>query len=171
MWCTYGDTEKMAPISIPSYPEIVIVWFWVLIKGSNELQCYVVMDSIKTFLVPYSYRATIKKTSDSISARGRDRENYWKQLKHFLSLFLSDNLAVVLYFLVLQDKHHIRKLSVSITVSCTRWETGQKSSPNARFSICFSKARTNKLYIFDNICIFILLSLVVKFEYKGPAHV
>ena len=156
MWCTYGDTEKMAPISIPSYPEIVIVWFWVLIKGSNELQCYVVMDSIKTFLVPYTYRATIKN-GDSISARGRDRENYWKQLKYFLSLLLSDNLAVVLDFLVLQDKHYIRKLSVSITVSGgTRWETGQKSSPNARFSICFSKARINKLYILDNICIFIL---------------
>ena len=137
MSCTYGDTEKMASISIPSYPEIVIVWFWVLIKGSNELQCYVVMDSIKTFLVPYSYRATIRN-DDSISARGRDRENYWKLLKHSLSLLLSDNLAVVLYFLVLQDKHYIRKLSVSITVSCTRWETGQKSSSNAWFSICFS---------------------------------
>ena len=91
----------------------------------------------QTFLVPYSYRVTIRN-DDSISARGRDRENYWKLLKHFLSLLLSDNLAVVLYFLVLQDKHYIRKLSVSITVSCTRWETGQKSSSNARFSICFS---------------------------------
>ena len=58
----------------------------------------------------------------------------------------SNNLAVVLGFLTLQDKYVYK-----IKYIYTRCETGQKSSPKA----CFPKACTNKLYMFRQ-CTYIL---------------
>jgi hypothetical protein len=43
------------------------VWFWVLIKVSNKLQCYLVMGPNKAYLLPDSYTAIIRN-GNSISA-------------------------------------------------------------------------------------------------------
>jgi len=52
-------------------------------------------------------------------------------------LFFLNNLTVVLGFLTLYDKHNIRTLSENIKLICVFCETGQKSSLNSCFSICF----------------------------------
>jgi hypothetical protein len=49
-------------------------------------------------------------------------------------LLFSENLAVILDFLTLQDKHNLRTLLENIKFICSSCETGQKSSPKARFS-------------------------------------
>jgi hypothetical protein len=40
------------------YSAVVSFWVPVLIKESNKVQCYLVMNAIKFFLVPNSCRAT-----------------------------------------------------------------------------------------------------------------
>jgi hypothetical protein len=61
----------------------------------------------------------------------------WKRLERRLFQLFSDNLAVVLDFLILQDKQNIRTLSLNIKLICTRCEIVLKSSSKARFSTCF----------------------------------
>jgi len=46
-----------------------------------------------------------------------------KRLELRLFQLFSDNLAVVLDFLILQDKHNISTLSLNIKLICTRYET------------------------------------------------
>ena len=41
-----------------NYDYSAVVSFWVLIKESNKVQCYLVMDVINFLLVPNSCRAT-----------------------------------------------------------------------------------------------------------------
>jgi hypothetical protein len=55
------------------------------------------------------------------------------QVWRLFQLF-SDNFAVVLDFLILQDKHNIHTLLLNIKLICTRCETEQKSLTKARFS-------------------------------------
>ena len=70
-----------------------------------------------------------------------------KLLERRLFLLFSDNLAVVLDFLTLQDKHNITTLSVDIRFICTRCEKGQKIPPKAHFHpVC--KARKINFDIF-----------------------
>lgn len=47
-------------------------------------------------------------------------------------VFASDNLAVVLEYLTLQDKLNVRTVSVTVEFRCTRCGTGHKNSPKAR---------------------------------------
>ena len=101
------------------------------------------------FGVPESCWATVRY-DNSINADVRE-DTIKKLLERRLLLLFSDNLAVDMEFLALQDKNNIRTLSVN----STRWETDQKSSPKVRLSHV-SKARTNKFYFADNVCIFIL---------------
>jgi hypothetical protein len=68
------------------------------------------------------------------------------KLQDKITLYMYDfliNLAVVLEFLILQDKHNIRTLSVYIKLIGILSEIDQKCPPKAHFSTV-SKARTNK---------------------------
>ena len=67
----------------------------------------------KAFLVPDSCRAT-ERNGNSINADVTDE-------KHLSQLF-SDNLTVVIDSLILQDKHTIHTLLLSIELNCTRCE-------------------------------------------------
>ena len=58
------------------------------------------------------------------------------------------NLAVVLTFLTLLDKHNIPTSSVIIKSLCTLCETCQNISPNTPF-LLVSKARNNKFVFSD----------------------
>ena len=67
----------------------------------------------KAFLVPDSCEAT-ERSSNSISSDDTDDTCF-----NYLN-----NLEGVLDFLILQDKHNIRTLSLNIKLICTRNETG-----------------------------------------------
>jgi len=47
-----------------------------------------------------------------------------KTIRPTLVSAISDDLTVVFDFLILQDKHNIRTLSLNIQLICTRCETG-----------------------------------------------
>jgi hypothetical protein len=65
-----------------------------------------------------------------------------------LGQFSDSNLAVVLAFLTLQDKHNMPILSVIIKSIRALCETGQTISPKAPF-LLVSKARNNKFVFSD----------------------
>ena len=76
----------------------------------------------KAFLVSDSCRAT--ERNGNKHKRWRHRWRQWKRLDRRLFQLFSDDLTVVFDFLILQDKHNIRTLSLNIQLICTRCETG-----------------------------------------------
>jgi hypothetical protein len=98
----------------------------------------------KAFLVPDSCRATVRNGfSIHVDVTDDTIEN---NLNEACFSYLFVNLAVVLDFLILQDKHNICTLSLNIKLICTRCETGKKASQRLTF-LPVSKAGTNKLCI------------------------
>ena len=74
--------------------------------------------------------------------------------------------TVVLDFLTLQDKHNIRTLSVNIKFSCTRCETDQENSPDARLLFfLFQKLVQINLISADNVCILSTYPVLVLFDW------
>jgi len=96
--------------------------------------CYItVTDNRYRYpVIPDSCRVMVRN-GNSISA---DFTEHTIKKQHLFLLFL-DNLAVTLVFLTLQDKYNIRTLTENIKFICTRYKTGQKSSPKVRFSKLF----------------------------------
>jgi hypothetical protein len=81
---------------------------------------------------------------------------------------LSDNLALVLNLLILQDKHSIRRLLVNIKLICSRYETGQEKLDKAHF-LTVSKARTNKLHVhlyFPTMYVYCIFSTIHYVRHK-----
>ena len=73
----------------------------------------------------------------------------------------SDNLAVVLHLLTLQDKHNIRTLSLNIKLFWTRCEQARKARQGLPF-LPVSNGRTNKCYIFRQCTyiVYVIRSLI-----------
>ena len=76
----------------------------------------------KAFLVPDSCRATERNRSN-ISTDVTDYITSLKRLERRLFQLFSDNLAGVLDFFILHDKHNIRILSFNIKLIWARCET------------------------------------------------
>ena len=72
----------------------------------------------KAFVVPDECRAIVRNGS-SISDIEDTVENDYSDT-------FSNNLALVLHFFTLQDKHDIHTLSVNIKLICTHCEAGNK---------------------------------------------
>jgi hypothetical protein len=82
-----------------------------------------------------------------------------KMMRMTVFLLFSANLAVVLCFLTLQDKHNICTLLENINFICTHCETGQKRHQRLVF-LSLSKACTNNLYIFRQ-CTYVVYIIAV----------
>jgi hypothetical protein len=71
-----------------------IVWFWVLIKGSNKLQCYIVMNAIKRFW----YLIRVERLLETVTVYILQMTP-WKTVITTLETIFLNKLAIVLCFL------------------------------------------------------------------------
>ena len=69
-----------------------------------------------------------------------------KTIRTTLFQLFSDNVAGILNFLILQDRHNIRTLSLNIQLICTRCETGYKRIIKCSLVYLFLKLVQTILY-------------------------
>ena len=89
--------------------------------------CYI---QSRTKINNFWYFIHVERRYETVTVQMRTSQKTRELCLFLLSL---NNLAVVLGYLILQDKHDIRTLSGNIKLICTRCETGQKSSLKPRF--------------------------------------
>ena len=107
------------------------IHYWGEGARRDRMESKICFDVIICFILQWTNR---KKKQYK---RWRQWWRLWKRLERRLFQLFSDNLAVVLDLLILQDKHNIRTLSENVKLICTRYETGQNSSSKTRFSTRF----------------------------------
>ena len=62
----------------------------------------------------------------------RHKWHHWKRLELRLFQLFSDNLAIVLDLLILNDKHNVRSLSLNIKLICSLWNRIEKLAKDSR---------------------------------------
>ena len=104
-----------------------------------------------------------ERNNNSIYKRWRHRWYHWKRLERRLFQLFSENLAIVLDFLILQEKQNMHILSLNIK---NKFALSAKQDRKTRQMLAFlpvSKALTNKLYIFRQCTYIVYLFVHIVF--------